>query len=991
MDNYKITADEFEKVSIARMATHPNSSTAYGESKLSAAELKKRFDAQGKLFCKKFNEFLAMIPGGGEGDSLAAHILTGIEEDHTLKDMFADIVAKGGVFASYLSVGDQSLLQKLAVLESADLTLAEKIRLLEEEGEAVEEQIAALKQADVQLRQEMNDGFENGVPAKIGAHNVATDSHNDIRIALEGLAVRLNAVANSTDVDLDQLAELVAYIKSNRSLIEEITTSKVNVKDIIDNLTTNVNNKPLSAAQGVMLKALIDAIVVPTKLSELEGDADHRTISDAERRKWNMSGGLELDVTKDYTAGDIVVIPEQTLTSMTWKNRQVDINLGVTYTVYINETVYFCAAAEEDGTIFLGNPTLFYSASTLAHNDEPFCITWAGGEATAGMFHTKTLSYPIVLKVTTAVEKESYKIKDTYLPDTAARKSDLAAHNESELSHIDIRNKLNAIEVPTKLAELTGDSTHRTITDSERTKWNGMEAAGTAAGVVSTHNTATDAHNDIRLLIEGLSTRLNVVANSSDVNLDQLAELVAYIKANRSLIEQITTNKVSVSDIINNLTSNVSNKPLSAAQGVALKALIDAITVPTKLAEMEEDETHRTVSDEEKTKWNESGIDKWDEVEAYIANDTIVISEQTLTSMMWNKRQMDIELEIPYAVYINGTVYFCIAGEEDGSIYLGNPTLFYSASTQPHNNEPFCITWAGGNATAGMFHKDDTLSYPLTLKVTRATVTTEKKLPKSYIPDDVALKSDIPEGGGGADIDVVAEVGQTIVVEEVDADGKPTKWKAAEYQPRTHWSEWVETVLIDNETVGRDEQKEFGLVAGQTYHVIAATDEVEYNGDLVAREIQSDDATIIFLGNGVLLGEVDNGVPFAAMSFGNITQVYEPYTNSDVTVTLTTVNEVVHKISAKYIKNYSAKIIRADYDGATIFLDSTVGDVEAAINDGCYVGLDFFERDTSIWHRFDLIQYKNTDNGKQLAFASKVLGKIIVAVPNEDGTYSTEI
>ena len=28
--------------------------------------------------------------------------------------------------------------------------------------------------------------------------------------------------------------------------------------DIVDNLTTNVSNKPLSAAQGVALKALID-------------------------------------------------------------------------------------------------------------------------------------------------------------------------------------------------------------------------------------------------------------------------------------------------------------------------------------------------------------------------------------------------------------------------------------------------------------------------------------------------------------------------------------------------------------------------------------------------------------------------------------------------------------------------------------------------------------------------------------------------------------
>lgn len=93
---------------------------------------------------------------------------------------------------------------------------------------------------------------------------------------------------------------------------------------------------------------------------------------------------------------------------------------------------------------------------------------------------------------------------------------------------------------------------------------------------IGAHNTAASAHNDIRLLITELTTRLNALANSEDVDLDQMAELVAYIKDNRELIEQITTNKVSVSDIINNLTTNVSNKPLSAAQGVALKALADA-------------------------------------------------------------------------------------------------------------------------------------------------------------------------------------------------------------------------------------------------------------------------------------------------------------------------------------------------------------------------------------------------------------------------------
>lgn len=94
---------------------------------------------------------------------------------------------------------------------------------------------------------------------------------------------------------------------------------------------------------------------------------------------------------------------------------------------------------------------------------------------------------------------------------------------------------------------------------------------------VSTHNTNTEAHNDIRLLIEGLTSRLNALANSDDTTLDQMAEVVAYIKDNRELISQITTDKVNVSDIVNDLVTNVSNKPLSAAQGVALKALIDEI------------------------------------------------------------------------------------------------------------------------------------------------------------------------------------------------------------------------------------------------------------------------------------------------------------------------------------------------------------------------------------------------------------------------------
>lgn len=122
----------------------------------------------------------------------------------------------------------------------------------------------------------------------------------------------------------------------------------------------------------------------------------------------------------------------------------------------------------------------------------------------------------------------------------------------------------------------------------------GAETFGASMLAVNAHNTQTDAHNDLRLRITVLATRLDALANSDDDTLDQMAEVVAYIKSNRDLIEQVTTGKVSITDIVDNLTTNVTNKPLSAAQGVALKALIDSITVPTKVSQLQNDKGYLT-------------------------------------------------------------------------------------------------------------------------------------------------------------------------------------------------------------------------------------------------------------------------------------------------------------------------------------------------------------------------------------------------------------
>lgn len=149
--------------------------------------------------------------------------------------------------------------------------------------------------------------------SKVSVHNVAIDSHNDIRLLVQGLTERLNALADSDDTTLDQMSEVVAYIKSNKSLIDAITTSKINVSDIIDNLTTNVSNKPLSAAQGAKLKSLIDAIAVPTKLSELENDSGYAKTTDIPDKlpnpqKLTFAGAVTAEY--DGSGAVTVTIPE---------------------------------------------------------------------------------------------------------------------------------------------------------------------------------------------------------------------------------------------------------------------------------------------------------------------------------------------------------------------------------------------------------------------------------------------------------------------------------------------------------------------------------------------------------------------------------------------------------------------------------------------------------------------------------------------------------
>lgn len=143
------------------------------------------------------------------------------------------------------------------------------------------------------------------------------------------------------------------------------------------------------------------------------------------------------------------------------------------------------------------------------------------------------------------------------------------------LGNVDNTSDANKpVSAAQQLAIDTALNQAKTYTDAQTSS---LASTSSVTSAVSTHNTSTFAHNDIRVLITDLTTKLNNFLNVDDATTDQLSEVLQLIENNKGTLESLTTSKVNVSDIIDNLTTNVANKPLSASQGVAIKELIDTL------------------------------------------------------------------------------------------------------------------------------------------------------------------------------------------------------------------------------------------------------------------------------------------------------------------------------------------------------------------------------------------------------------------------------
>lgn len=121
-------------------------------------------------------------------------------------------------------------------------------------------------------------------------------------------------------------------------------------------------------------------------------------------------------------------------------------------------------------------------------------------------------------------------------------------------------------------------------------------------------------------------------------------------------------------------------------------------------------------------------------------------------------------------------------------------------------------------------------------------------------------------------VNVTAEVGQTIIVKEVDEKGKPTKWEAAEYPltdteiiPQTTYTATYDSIYG---CYMYELQNNHRFVVGKKYAVLF--DGVEYACTANVATVGTMTAT--YIGNGVLAGD-NTGEPFVLMSIVGIPDI----------------------------------------------------------------------------------------------------------------------
>lgn len=314
----------------------------------------------------------------------------------------------------------------------------------------------------------------------------------------------------------------------------------------------------------------------------------------------NDEASSALDSAKSYTDAEIVEwVGTQTVSAQINSAVSTKADVGHTHDAYVNQNAFSnikvgsttVSADSITDTITLvagDNVTIIPDATndqvTISATDTIY--THPNSGVTAGTYKSVTVnaqghvtggSNPTTLSGYGITDAESKGAANSALASAKEYTDDTIANEVSARDSAIATAKNSAITTAASDATTKADSALASAKEYTDTKTSGLASTTSVNNNISSHNTSTSAHSDIRELITDLTTKLNAFLDVDDTTTDQLSEVLALIENNKGTLESLTSSKVNVSDIVDNLTTSSTSKVLSAKQGVAIKALIDAL------------------------------------------------------------------------------------------------------------------------------------------------------------------------------------------------------------------------------------------------------------------------------------------------------------------------------------------------------------------------------------------------------------------------------
>ena len=126
MNTTKILESEVESLKISSLPNRPTAEKKYGGAGLSAQEMKAAFDKLPIFIAERLNSLIDDIESEGDG-KISESIKTGLDSGHCLSDFFADI--KNGNLASYMALGDSTLVEKIYEMSAAIDAIKEQLNM----------------------------------------------------------------------------------------------------------------------------------------------------------------------------------------------------------------------------------------------------------------------------------------------------------------------------------------------------------------------------------------------------------------------------------------------------------------------------------------------------------------------------------------------------------------------------------------------------------------------------------------------------------------------------------------------------------------------------------------------------------------------------------------------------------------------------------------------------------------------------------------------